>query len=61
MLLAIYISVAKPMKGAIMQKVTEDWNEIGYEELEERLELDTCEQNYCAGKGYCGTGYSSGP
>ena len=44
-----------------MQKVTEDWNEIGYEELEERLELDTCEQNYCAGKGYCGTGYSSGP
>ncbi len=48
-----------------MEKITENWNEVDFEELEERLELVICGKNYCpAGfpnclANYCQLGYQS--
>ncbi len=31
-----------------MKKITDSWDEVEFEELEERLELGYCEKNYCS-------------
>jgi hypothetical protein len=53
------------MEGRGMEKITENWNEIGFEELEERLELMSCQKNWCpagypnCSQNFCGKGYNS--
>ena len=50
-----------------MEKITECWNEVSFEELEEKLELETCDKNYCApsymnnvcSSVFCGSNYVS--
>ena len=41
-----------------IKKITNDWNEINFEELEERLEMGECSGVYCQ-KNFCSTEYST--
>lgn len=40
------------------EKITEQWDEVGFEELEERLELAICPSGYCQSN-HCVSNYSS--